>query len=234
MSYFKVSGITIDSFESRDFDKYVVIFTDKLGKINVKFKSVRKLTSRRIGLTQEFTIEKLLLYKKGNTFIATEVSLVKDFPNIKGSFQKMFVLLFMKKLLTTVIPMEQEDMQLYSFLEEFLEGFEVANESLSIEFLIYFLIKFLKLAGFPITFEGNINELDFSKSNEGKLVKISGIPVEYEVFEDFYFLNKIDVTSDIRAVRNKSKMLDILNMHIKEKFELEDYDKFVESIEKIL
>jgi len=66
MSYISVDAITINSIDAQDRDRYVLLFTDKFGKLNVKFKSVRSANSRRVGLTQDFTLERILLYKKAH------------------------------------------------------------------------------------------------------------------------------------------------------------------------
>ncbi|MEF3245528.1 MAG: DNA repair protein RecO [Caldisericaceae bacterium] len=234
MSYIRVSGITINSIDSKDFDKYVVLLTDKFGKITAKFKSVRKTTSKRIGLTEEFALEDLLLYKKGNYYIVTEAVLKKDYANSKANFSKVIILLYMKKLILDAFPYEQEDVNLYNFVIDFLEDLEESNEALNYEYLAFFILKFLKFMGFSIDLKGNIDDIKFFSIDNDGFNTISGIPVRREVIDEFLTLSTLKDTEEIKKCYHIKEILDLVLEYARVKLELNEFDSFKNNISKIV
>lgn len=234
MGYLSILGLTINSVSTRENDKYLLYLTDKFGKISVKFRSVRSITSKRIGYTEEFVLEKVLLYKKGNTFVATEVSFVKDFPLLKSNFSKMLVLLYIKELLILFLPFEEEEPQMFKFLLNTLDFLDANSEELSQSVLLYFMLRFLKFIGYPINIPTNLKDRIFFSSEENGFNSVGGFPINQEVYKEALLINNLSDINEIRKPFNYVKdILDLVNYYIINKFESKEYEKFLESIKKI-
>lgn len=234
MSYISVDAITINSIDAQDRDRYVLLFTDKFGKLNVKFKSVRSANSRRVGLTQDFTLERILLYKKGTSYIATEATLIKDFPIAKTSSSKIFVLLYIKELMMLFVPFEQEDIGLFNFLIEILSLLNQSEEALDNAILLTFLFKFFEKIGYPIAFNGNYDKMTYFSLSTAGFNDKEGIPIKKEVVEEAYFLAHMKNYENIAPIKHYDELIELLNYYVKEKFEVKDeFDRFLASLREL-
>lgn len=232
MGYISVSGLTIASFDTKDADRYVLMLTDKLGKINIKFKSVRTSTSKRSGYTDPFVFEKLQLYKKGKTYIATEVEMLKNFEKAKYNLSKIWVLLYIKELISLLLPYEEENVQILNLTLETLDFLDSTENEYDELTLLYFIFHLLKFIGTPIKFLlGTNNSIFFSIENDGFNLQ-SGFPVKKEVYSEAFLISNMNHPTPFKITQGK-QILDLLNYYIVNKFELEEYQKFLESIKNV-
>ncbi|MGC8788555.1 MAG: DNA repair protein RecO [Caldisericum sp.] len=232
MGYINVYGLTITAFPSKDSDRYVVILTDRLGKIIVKFRSVRSSASKRSGYTGSFVYEKLQLYKKGNTYIATEIEMLNDFRNTKEEFPKMLILLYLQELLILLLPYEEENLKVLELTIETLQFLNLIDQEYSQLALIYYMFHLLRLLGSPINFpKKQPKAIYFSIENNG-FNEISGFPVDKKLYEEALYLSKMDHPELIKLSKSKD-IIYLLNYYIIQKFELDAYKKFLENIENI-
>ncbi|BAL80963.1 DNA repair protein RecO [Caldisericum exile] len=232
MGYININGLTITSFDTKETDRYVVMLTDKLGKINVKFKSVRTSTSKRSGYTDSFVYEKVQLYKKGNTYIATEIEMLDDFRDAKNDLSKMVVLLYIKELLLLLLPYEEENMEILDLTLKTLSFLSSVEPVYSKVALLYYMFHFMKLLGSPINFlQEHPKVIYFSFENNG-FNENSGFTVDAVVYEESLLLNKMAYPEKLNIVKF-NEILDLLNYYIIQKFELDEYKKFLESVKTL-
>ncbi|MGC9125812.1 MAG: DNA repair protein RecO, partial [Caldisericaceae bacterium] len=100
MSYVKSKGIILQSYDSKEKDRISVVLTEALGKINVKFKSVKSSLSKRSGYTDDLTLLDMMIYKHFNSFTATDVEVINAFTNAKSNLDNYYALLYIKELPT--------------------------------------------------------------------------------------------------------------------------------------
>jgi hypothetical protein len=222
MGYLNIKGITINATNAYEKDRYITYFTDKLGKINVKLKSVRNIASRRIGYTEEFLLEKVLIYRKGNTFIATEISLIENFRGAKEDFIKSIALLYIKELIVLFVPYEQEEIGIFRLLIDTLTSIEVKDREFSYTLLAFFMCHFLKLIGYPIP-------LSMKGIMEHNLTS------NVDILKDIESLSALDSPLKITKPSLFAKeSIDVINFYIMQQFEEKAYLKFLEQIKKLM
>ncbi len=194
MGYVKLLAITLGEYETIDKSKNIILLTDKRGKIKVKFKSAKSNSSKRSGYTYDFVLEKILVYKKNERYIATEVELIDAFENAKSTLEKIRCLLYMKELIIIFLGDEQSEEEIFDLLRVSLDLVNKGANELSI--LLYFIFNFYKFIGLPITPPPRKYEQIFFSPEKGGFNEIKGFPVKKEVakqIEKFYSLNIMEL-----------------------------------------
>jgi DNA repair protein RecO len=231
MGYVSVRGITIHSIPYKEKDKILIIFTDKLGKIRAKMRSVRSSNSKRSGLGDEFLYETMLLYKKGSYYTVTEVKLNSAFLNAKSNMESYFLFSYIKELIVLLTGYEQSDMRIFNLV---LDVLLYADYGLPVKTLtLYFVLHFLLYSGNPIQLvpENFYGEVYFSPKEDGFNYK-EGVSVNREYVETVRYLYNTDIAK-IHKVKNESNILELLNNFIYYHTESKHFLDFLETIRKL-
>lgn len=194
MGYVKLLAITLGEYETLDKSKNIISLTDKLGRIKIKFKSAKSNSSKRSGYTYDFVLEKILLYKKNERYIATEVELIDAFENAKSTLDKIRCLLYMKELIIIFLGEGQGEEEIFNLLRVSLDLLNKGANEMNI--LLYFIFNFYKFIGLPITPPQTEYEQIFFSPEKGGFNGTIGLPVKKEVanqIEKFYSLNIIEL-----------------------------------------
>lgn len=84
----KVTGIIIKRKNFGESDRIITVFTKQQGKITIKAKGVRKITSRRSSHVELINYGVMNLYKGQGMPILTEIETKQSFHKIKTNLQK--------------------------------------------------------------------------------------------------------------------------------------------------
>ncbi len=230
MGYVALKGIVISAQSYREKDRILTIFSDQMGKIRAKIRSVRSANSKRSGLSDEFLYEKFLLYRKGNFFTITETELISAFLDAKAQIDNYLAFLYIKELVLLFIPYEQEDMRIFNLILNTLEFLK--NRDVSKVATVYFVLHFLRFWGNPVkTLQITADDVFFS-AKEGGFNTEEGTKVNKAIMEqvsDFYEKN----IEDINKTGNEIAILRLLNEFIYYHTESKHFLKFLETIRKI-
>lgn len=194
MSYIKVNAIILGSYETIDKSKNIIALTDKLGKTKIKFKAAKSSNSKRSGFTYDYVLEKILLYKKNEYYIATEIELINAFESAKDSLRKAKFLYYIKELLIILVQEEQSDEKLFQLLKTTLILLNNSIDERNV--FLFFVLNFFSIIGVPIKINHNLSGNYYFDPSFGGFNERSGIRVSKEVFkeiEKFSTLNIIEI-----------------------------------------
>ena len=230
MGYFYTEGIIINTEPLNEKDKIAVFLTKDLGKIRVKFKSVRSSKSKRSGFSEDFINERVLLYKKQNFFVATEVSLIDAYTELKNSIEDYKILTYIKEILLILLPYEQPEPKVFNLLSVVLDCLK--NSKFKNSATIYFCIHLFKFLGFPILLPKIIEGDYFFSPERGGFNKTSGTRVSTLVIENFTKIYKSKPCEFIE-ISNFDAMFNIINSFVLFHSDSEHYKNFLKVFEKI-
>ena len=230
MGYVSVRGITIHSIPYKEKDKILVIFTDKLGKIKAKIRSVRSVSSKRSGLGDEFLYETMLLYRKSGYYTITEVKLNSAFLSAKSNFSTYILFAYIKELLVLLTMYEQSDIKLFNLV---LNTLQYADKGYPIKTLtVYFILHFLRISGNPVNIlDGKFDSLYFSPEKDGFNLT-EGALIDGSYMETVRYLYSVDL-ENLKEVGNANGLLELLNNFIYYHTESKHFLNFVEMIHKL-
>jgi|GEM_PF-869583 len=233
MGYISVSGITLGSFESNTKDKSVIVLTDKIGKLRVRFKAVKSASSKRSGYAYDFVFEKILLYKKQDFYTATEARLINSFNGAKSSFKKANILNYFRELLIILLPYEQPDYNVFKlFLNTLTLLNNEANENLV---LCYFTFNLLSFLGYPIKLPVNKNATIFFSPEKGGFNNESGIVVNMGIVKEIEKFLSLNIIKEPKyEIKHFDEILRLLNLFVGYHADSSHLNDFLDNFEYLI
>ncbi len=128
MRTFKTTGIIIKRKNIGEADRYITVFTKEHGKISIKAKGVRRITSRRSSHVELLNYGILNLYKGQGTPVLTEIETCNSFHEIKADLEKTGLAYHLCELIDGLCPENQELSNVFSLFLDTLEKLS-RNES---------------------------------------------------------------------------------------------------------
>lgn len=124
MRYTRVTGIVIKRADAGEADRLVTLFTREMGKITLKAKGVRKLTSKRAPHLELLTEVSCVIYapRTGVMATATEVIPSSTWQGIKTNLTKIGVAYHICELIDSLCPQLQELPEVYPLLKNILDA----------------------------------------------------------------------------------------------------------------
>lgn len=156
MRNFKTEGIIIKRRNSGEADRVLTVFTKDQGKIQIKAKGVRKITSKRSSHIELLNLVQIGLYKSNAMSLATEVQSIETYPLIKEDLKKIGIAYHLCELIDGLCPENQENRQIFSLFREVL--YQLAVDSNPATIVYTFQLDLLAQLGY---WSGNTAHKDF-------------------------------------------------------------------------
>lgn len=121
MSTVKAEGIILKRRNFGEADRILTVFTDKLGKISVMAKGVRRISSRRAGNVELLNRVAMFLHQGKGMPILTEAKALETYPKLKSDLTLSTYSFHILELVDKLTAYDQENSFLYSMLVTILE-----------------------------------------------------------------------------------------------------------------
>ena len=122
MRNFRTDGIIIKRRNFGEADRILTVFTKNFGKIQIKAKGVRRITSRRASHIELLNLSSISLYKgRGSLPILLEAQCVKDFFLIKEDLTRIGFSYHLCELIDGLCAENQESRSIFYLFENTLE-----------------------------------------------------------------------------------------------------------------
>ncbi len=155
---YKTPGIILKRFDYQETDRVLTIYSKYYGKITCLAKGVRRVTSRKRGNIEPFTLANLFLLSRRGFDILTEADAVTSYPDISKQLKKTFWGWEMCELVDQLTPYEQENQQVFDLLKNYLKKLEKEKESS--ELIHQFKIRLLEILGFGVPVKKDIRSVN--------------------------------------------------------------------------
>jgi len=145
MRSIKTSGIVLKGTNFGEADKILTVFTERMGKVKVLARGVRKIKSHLAGALEPFILSNLLLYEGKTFYSISGAEIVKSFPNIHDNIEKIARVFFLGELIDSFITSDEKSTEIFELFVESLENLETEERDL---LLLSFQLKIVEAAGF--------------------------------------------------------------------------------------
>lgn len=148
---YKTTGIIIGKRDFMEADKILIVFTQDLGKIQVKAKGLRRALAKMAGHLEMFNLVQLELIKGKTFYIVIGAQLIDGFSAIKEDFEKTGIYYYFCEVLDKILEENIRHKNTFSF---FLNVINKLNQkdSNNLILTIFFELNILSHLGFKPEF----------------------------------------------------------------------------------
>lgn len=146
MKSFKLEGIVIKRRNIGEADRIVTVFTKSLGKVQIKAKGVRKISSRRSGHIELLNHCVLSLHQTNLMPILTEVQSFENFSLLKSDLKRVGSAFHICELVDGLCAENQANEEIFELLSTTLK--KLSNATRLSDVIYEFEIEILKSLGF--------------------------------------------------------------------------------------
>lgn len=145
-----VRAVTLWSRRSREADKVVGLFTDRLGRITARATSAARAVAKFASLTEPFVESEIALYLNPAHGWGKIVGgrIIRSFPGLRGNLPRSTAASWVCEVVHRLTPEEQSSPDKFSLLTDTLEAIENAPRFGVIR--LAFTVRFLNLVGLGV------------------------------------------------------------------------------------
>ncbi len=147
MRNFKTEGIIIKRRNIHEADRIITVLTREYGKLQIKARGVRRITSKRASHIELLNYAQLSLYKGSNLPVLIEAQMIDNFSSIKADLNKIGFAYHLCELIDGLCPENQEQHQVFDLFKFTLERLAKGEEN-SLIIIHEFEIDLLSFLGY--------------------------------------------------------------------------------------
>ncbi|MDE2025747.1 MAG: DNA repair protein RecO [Patescibacteria group bacterium] len=121
MRSIKTIGIILKRRNVGEADRILTVYTREEGKITIKAKGVRKISSKRASHIEPLNKAVLSLYKTGGTPVLTEIDTIVSYESVKSNLARVGLAYHICELVDSLCPEGQENEAVFVLLENMLD-----------------------------------------------------------------------------------------------------------------
>ena len=112
----KTEAIILKSTNSNEVDRLLTIYSEKLGKINISAKGVKKMESKLRYSIEPISYVQMILVEGKNFLILKDAFILDQFLNIKKDLEKMKIAKKLAELIDEAIVGEERDENIWKLI----------------------------------------------------------------------------------------------------------------------
>jgi DNA repair protein RecO (recombination protein O) len=145
----KCRGFVLKTFPFKESSLIVSALTDRLGKIKLMVKGVRRPKSRICGAMEPFNLDEIIFHKREfkEMYNLSDAVIIDHFEKIRKNPRKVNAALVLCEFYDRTLPAEEMDGRSFTLLLGFLKKLRVAEESAIRSLVVSYLLRALASAG---------------------------------------------------------------------------------------
>lgn len=128
----KTEAIILKSTDSNEVDRLLTVYSEKLGKINISAKGVKKIESKLRYSIEAITHVQMILVEGKNFLILKDAVIIDQFLNIKKDLDKIKIAQKLADLIDEALVGEERDEDVWKLILHTFKAIEVGAASKSI------------------------------------------------------------------------------------------------------
>lgn len=130
MRYLNDTGFVVKRVNLGEADRFLTLFTQQNGKIEVLAKGVRKITSKRASHIELLNLINFQSIQGKKNLILTEVQMIDSFEERRETLQQCEVIFLICELIERLCPFGAVNYELFSHVKDFLDNGNFSKEAL--------------------------------------------------------------------------------------------------------
>lgn len=188
MKFFDCKGIVINKKDFGEADRYITIFTENFGKMDILVKGIRKSKKREQSSADILTLSKFTFYKKGENFVLSNLATLDSYSEIKENIDNLGIALYIIAILNGILVENNRKKELFALTEKSLNFLKNSTDERKNYILTaFYLNKVIKDEGLGF-FNGEGLYFSFEKNkflNEEEEYSFKVTKEEKEIIEKF-------------------------------------------------
>ena len=123
----KTEAIILKKSDLGEIDRILVVYTEKLGKVNVSAKGVKKLESKLRYSIEPISYVQMILVEGKNFLILKDAVIIDQFLNIKKDLEKIKIARELTEIIDEAIVGEEKDEQIWNLISTILKELDVGH-----------------------------------------------------------------------------------------------------------
>lgn len=225
MEFIKTRGVVINKRDIGEADRYITVFTEKVGKIDFLIKGIRKSKKRAINTSEVLTVSNFSFYKKGERYILNTIDLIEDYSEIKLDIEKLQQCYYILSVINKIVYPAEIKKEFFQRVERALNYIQ-KNQVLNNYFLILKMLQWiLEDEGYRIMIEGerylNISESVISDSRgEGSIALTTDV---FNIIESLIKRERVEVKNSSIVIEIIKLYERYLNYHLETDIKIDSY-----------
>jgi len=154
MALYKSTGIVVKRMNFGEADRILTIYTRNFGKVKAVAKGVRKVTSRKSGHLELFTISEMVFAAGKSLDVITDSSTVESLPSVRKSLFKTSLAYYVAELVDGFTEEAEKDAHLFDLIFETVVALNKARKIASGALIVRaFEVKMLGYLGYAPTLD---------------------------------------------------------------------------------
>ncbi len=123
----KTEAIILKTADQNETGRFLTVYSEKLGKINIQAKGVKKVESKLRGHIESISYAQLILIEGKNSLILKDAFLLNQFLNIKKDLEKIKTAKKIADLIDEAMAGEEKDEEVWKLILKTFEKLDTEN-----------------------------------------------------------------------------------------------------------
>lgn len=129
----KTEAIILKKSDFNEKDRILVVYAEKLGKVNISAKGVKKLESKLRYSIEPISYVQMILVEGKNFLILKDAVLIDQFLNIKKDLEKIKIARELAEIVDEAIVGEEKDEGIWSLILKTIQAIDRGQVSVNLE-----------------------------------------------------------------------------------------------------
>lgn len=145
---YRATAIILKRQNLGEADRLITVFSERAGKLKLMAKGIRKLTSRKKGHLEIFTLSCLMIVSTKSIDLVTEAVTVNSFSRLRQNLNRVRIAYLFCELVDKLTVENQEQVAVFALLKNYLS--QLNSQSVASGLIVNFETELLKLLGFGL------------------------------------------------------------------------------------
>ncbi|WP_297406684.1 DNA repair protein RecO [uncultured Cetobacterium sp.] len=196
MNFLKTKGIVIKKNDFGEADRYITIFSEEYGKLELFIKGIRKSKKRNQSSADLLTLSEFTFYKKNNSLILSSIDSIEYFYDIKNDLEKLEIASYILSIVNEIVLYGEQKKEFFQRLKKALEFVTKNEDYYNYVMLLRMINWIIKNEGYNILIEGrkffNVPQSTITDISNDKVIILEDIQIDIIILINGDYLNLLN------------------------------------------